>query len=406
MKKPKQKAKILAVGEAYSHTGFSRVMHSLLDPLKSRYEFHLLAINHSYDFEYDYPIYGKTIAGDVDGICRLEQLVLSIKPNIVFIAYEPRISGFYTEMLNKYKKELKVIVYCAIEGEFKRYETVERLSNADHIAVFTQAARNALKNSETILCKKNKSFKLPQISIIPHGINTSSFHPLYPGKKGIIKSRNASRKKLFTRKPELLNSFIVFNGNRNIPKKCIDRTIEAFAHFSYSLPEEVYLWLHMEQESGGYDIKGLTEKYGIYERLILTTDCETHPNVDDRYLNLIYNACDVGINTSVAEGWGLVSFEHGATCAAQIVPENIVCKEIWSNSALMVEIDEKEYSPAYLSSKEEVISVKSAIKALESFYKDKKKLYDFSFLAYQNSLKYNWDNIAEKIGSLFDYFSN
>jgi len=31
----------------------------------------------------------------------------------------------------------------------------------------------------------------------------------------------------------------------------------------------------------------------------------------DNELNIVYNACDIGINTSVREGWGLVSFEHG-----------------------------------------------------------------------------------------------
>ena len=44
--------------------------------------------------------------------------------------------------------------------------------------------------------------------------------------------------------------------------------------------------------------------------------------VDDRELNLLYNACDVGITTSMGEGWGLVSFEHGAAGAAQIVPDH------------------------------------------------------------------------------------
>jgi D-inositol-3-phosphate glycosyltransferase len=52
---------------------------------------------------------------------------------------------------------------------------------------------------------------------------------------------------------------------------------------------------------------------------------------DDRELNLLYNACDVGINTSMGEGWGLVSFEHGATGGAQIVPEHTACAELWAD---------------------------------------------------------------------------
>jgi len=50
--------------------------------------------------------------------------------------------------------------------------------------------------------------------------------------------------------------------------------------------------------------------------------------LDDRELNLLYNACDVGLNTASSEGWGMVSFEHAATGAAQIVPRSWVCGEV------------------------------------------------------------------------------
>ena len=46
-------------------------------------------------------------------------------------------------------------------------------------------------------------------------------------------------------------------------------------------------------------------------------------------LNRLYGACDVGVNTSCGEGWGLVSFEHALTGAAQVVPRNSVCEELW-----------------------------------------------------------------------------
>ena len=60
--------------------------------------------------------------------------------------------------------------------------------------------------------------------------------------------------------------------------------------------------------------------FGLEERLYLNP--LAGGIVDDRELNLLYNACDVGITTSMGEGWGLVSFEHGAAGAAQIVPDH------------------------------------------------------------------------------------
>jgi glycosyltransferase involved in cell wall biosynthesis len=44
----------------------------------------------------------------------------------------------------------------------------------------------------------------------------------------------------------------------------------------------------------------------------------------------VYNACDVGVNTCIGEGWGLVNTEHAATGVAQLVPDHTSLKEIFS----------------------------------------------------------------------------
>jgi hypothetical protein len=68
--------------------------------------------------------------------------------------------------------------------------------------------------------------------------------------------------------------------------------------------------------------------------------------VSDRELNLLYNACDVGINTSMGEGWGLVSFEHGAAGAAQVFPDHTACTELWSGRAELIP-PARSYTPAF-----------------------------------------------------------
>ena len=78
-------------------------------------------------------------------------------------------------------------------------------------------------------------------------------------------------------------------------------------------------------------------RHGIEDRLILTAVEPYLPAVGDEVLNWIFNACDVGINTSVGEGWGLVNLEHAATGAAQVVPRHSACEELWTGSALLLE---------------------------------------------------------------------
>jgi D-inositol-3-phosphate glycosyltransferase len=65
-------------------------------------------------------------------------------------------------------------------------------------------------------------------------------------------------------------------------------------------------------------------------KLILTSP---HFSVDNclpvEQLNQVYNAADIGINTCIGEGWGLVNSEHGATGVMQVVPDHTSLAEIF-----------------------------------------------------------------------------
>jgi glycosyltransferase involved in cell wall biosynthesis len=43
----------------------------------------------------------------------------------------------------------------------------------------------------------------------------------------------------------------------------------------------------------------------------------------------VYNASDIGLNTCIGEGWGLVNTEHGATGVMQLVPDHTSLAEIF-----------------------------------------------------------------------------
>jgi glycosyltransferase involved in cell wall biosynthesis len=77
-------------------------------------------------------------------------------------------------------------------------------------------------------------------------------------------------------------------------------------------------------------------RYGFDTKLVLSTMENRIPSVSDEKLNIIYNATDVGINTSIGEGWGLVNWEHAATGKPQIVPNHSALTEIWQGSAKLI----------------------------------------------------------------------
>ena len=111
-------------------------------------------------------------------------------------------------------------------------------------------------------------------------------------------------------------------------------------------------------------IRSLVERFGLEERLS-SQPARGAASVDDRDLNLLYNACDVGITTSMGEGWGLVSFEHGAAGAAQIVPDHSACAEIWRGRAEMI-APARRYTPEFSVLEMGEVSAEGVAQALDT----------------------------------------
>ena len=139
---------------------------------------------------------------------------------------------------------------------------------------------------------------------------------------------------------------------------------------------------------------------------LASTEPGGHPDLPDEELNLLYNACDVGLNTASAEGWGMVSFEHAASGAPQIVPGHGVCREVWEGHA---EILELIAPPCRVDSpilKEGIVSAAGVAAALERLYCDQshRALLSERALANASRTEYQWQYIAKAWGSLLDDF--
>ena len=96
----------------------------------------------------------------------------------------------------------------------------------------------------------------------------------------------------------------MLNANRNQPRKRIEITMQGFALFAENKPDNVKLYLHMGSEDMGWNLMSLARRYDIEGRLIISNTSKETPTDSVKRLNMIYNACEVGINTSLGEGWG------------------------------------------------------------------------------------------------------
>ena len=104
----------------------------------------------------------------------------------------------------------------------------------------------------------------------------------------------------------------------------------------------------------------------------------------------------------MGEGWGLVSAEHGATGAAQIVPDHTACAELWAGHGELIPVA-RSYIPEFSVLEMGEVSAQGVAQCLENLYRDpnrRRELAQAAFQAAQNPA-YCWDAIAREFEQLF-----
>jgi glycosyltransferase involved in cell wall biosynthesis len=312
-------AKILYCGDAGVQTGFGRVAEYLIPALAKDHEVHALAVNwhgDPNDMQDHCKMYPAMAYGsDPFGAHRIGELVQVIKPDLVFVVNDIWVAISLMDKIEPFKESIgfKTCIYTPIDSYGLFPELLPAIQKWDTLITYTQFAKEEVEKI---------GYDKP-IHTVGHGTNFDHFFPM---------DKLECRKALGV--PE--DVFIVFNGNRNQPRKRIDLTIKGFIRFAKDKPD-ARLWLNMGSKDMGWELVPLfkrvarDEGYDPTGKLILTSpQFSTHNCLPIEQLNKVYNACDVGVNTCIGEGWGLVNSEHAATGVAQVVPDHTSLKEIFN----------------------------------------------------------------------------
>lgn len=311
-------ARILYAGDVGIQTGFGRVAEYLIPALAEDHEVHALAVNWAGDpnpMQQHCKMYPAMAYGsDPFGSHRIAQVIQQVKPDLVWVTNDIWVALQLWEKAKPFKESLgfKWFVYTPIDSYGLFPNLAPPMMEWDGLATYTEFAKKELE----------KMGYTKPIRIIGHGTDFTKFFPL---------DKKECRKALGV--PD--DVFVVFNGNRNQPRKRIDLTIKAFIKFAKD-KDDARLWLNMGTKDLGWPIVDLfkrvarDEGYDPASKLILTSP---HFSTDNclpiEQLNQVYNACDIGINTCIGEGWGLVNTEHGSTGVMQLVPDHTSLAEIF-----------------------------------------------------------------------------
>ena len=332
---------VLIVSQAAQKTGLARVARGMAAQLAAHCEMHVLGID-CFDAQPaeimpgGWTLHGNSRRYDMFAEMRLRELVDALQPDHVILYNDLGVIERYFDRLDQAAHRCAVIGYCPVDGNIIHAEAVAALVRLDALVVFTNFARAAMQDAAArVGLGEHAVFR--QTHVIAHGLEMDDFHPWPVAEADDDRRRRAARRALFPQQAALWEGFWVLNANRNQPRKRLDLTLEGFARFVAGKPADVRLYLHTGMQGIGIDILSCAATLGITERLLLSRRDGLHPDADTSRLNLIYNACDVGVNTAIGEGWGLVSCEHAATRAAQIVPRHSACAELWRDAAALLE---------------------------------------------------------------------
>ncbi len=376
------KRKVLFIGDGVTYTGFSTVLHNIISRLpKDDFDIHHLAINYFGDpHDYDWKIYPAVLGGDIYGINRLPQFNLETFDGIFILNDLAIVDGYLKKIKSlNLPKIPPIVIYTPIDGYDVQKRFFAEYDIVKHLFVYTNFAKEEL-DKINISC-----------SILPHGVDKVVFYRLF-------NNRFEAKRLLFQSVPDVDDeSFVVLNANRNQPRKRIDLTLLGFKLFCEDKKRNVKLYLHCGAKDVGWYINDLVRTLNLEERVIMTESQKSLPQIPPSALNLLYNACDVGINTCEGEGFGLVNVEHAVTGAPQIVPNHTSCKELFADCGLLIDVAQWIYGKD-MSVRHGIISAESLANNLNEIYYNVElynKLSQASIEKFSNP-EFDWDVIVKE----------
>lgn len=319
MQTPQKKIKVLAYCDAPTcATGFGTVSRNIFEGLykTGRYDIDILGINYwgdPHDFPYRIWPTGINSNNDPYGRKKVCNMIPNMEFDLMFFLQDTFILDFLPEITNFLRnekgKKFKSICYYPVDGTPKK-QWIQNVNVADYVVAYTEFGKR----------ESMKAFpECKDLYVIPHGANTTDYFPMNEAQKQHFRQQYFGSH---------ANKFIFTNLNRNQQRKDIPRTLHAFNEFKKKVPNSI-LYLHMAQKDQGWNLPEVCATYGlsIKEDVLFPENFGPNQGYPIHVVNMLYNASDCIISTSLGEGWGLSWIEAMATRTPVIMPKNTALVE-------------------------------------------------------------------------------
>ena len=292
--------KLLIIADFACHTGFAVVAENLARRLAG-WDVHVLAVNYKGDpspLAQRFPLYPAWLGGDSMGVGRLAPLIRHVQPDVILAINDPWIVTHYVEALGEIGGAPPLVAYMPVDGTSLRAADVAPLNGLAHAVAYTRFGLAELRRA---------GLETPA-TIIPHGVDLASFHPL-------------DQAETRTRYGLPADMFAVLILDQNQVRKRLDIAFDAFARFAADCPPARLIYHGPLLAEQGWDILAMAQDLGIAERLILTSRTISQTNglrIED--MASVYALADVKLTTTSGEGWGLTTMEAMACGVPCLIP--------------------------------------------------------------------------------------
>lgn len=394
--------KMLFVGDFPVQTGFGVVATNLINTFKKHYEVHVLAVNFYGDYHPSldglrvYPASGN--GSDIWGKNRINELILKVVPDVVFILNDPWIAMDYANNFQALKAKnpkmkTKFVVYTPVDAENVKQDFIDGLRLYDKVITYTEFGKRQLTSE----FRGEASLDFDSVAVLPHGVDTSIFHKVDLTRKDLRESMNLSE-----------DDYVVLCLQRNQPRKRLDLTFYYFAEWvkRYNLPKTVKIYYHGALQDFGIDIVQWCEYLGIEDRLAISSpNIRPDAGLSPQQLNMVYNSADVFFTTTAAEGWCLPASEAMATSVPVILPRHSALAEWPEGNAHYMDVYKfPTLTDRGLNTIHHVTEMESAIEALHTLFLNEtyRKNLGESGMRHITQNKFKWNVIAQQFVEIID----
>lgn len=404
-------------------TGFGVVASNLFRDLHEDFQVAILGVNYRGLQQYDtskYFIY--SVEGqDLLGFNRFEPVLEDFKPDKILLFQDVFNIDVVLPVIKKFNEHTPICVYFPIDGMPVSQAWKQVFEVPQNIITYTKWGIDAIVEAHPHIQKD-------KINYLYHGVDTAVFK----------KVPNAISKRLREEK-NWDNKFVVLSVNRFQPRKALPLLFRAYALFakgykicdcgnaylatrdrcdlnlcdsSHVVEEhpgktDIMLYLHCNAQepmmgpgranliqahllNAGFKDEDMNNILSVFSGNIYKDP------VPEYMLNIIYNASDVNISTTLGEGVGLSLVEASATGTTSIAPKNSSIPEMLGDTGYIVPCVGHMNMAFDNGHMRPLVSIPGVIRALEAEYQKwvlngRKKVFNQAALDRVNEL-FLWDD--------------